>query len=278
MWDKRQVEFDGGQVEFDYLVLATGARHSYFGHDAWSADAPGLKSIDDATAMRRRLLLAFERAETCTDADERRRLLRFVIVGAGPTGVELAGGIAELAHFTLAADFRRIDPRSARVMLVEAGPRVLPTFDDALSEYAQAALERLHVEVRVNAPVTHCDNTGIRIGDERIAAATTLWAAGVRGVAGGRVAGRPDRPRRPRECESRSVHRRRTERVRDRRRRSPWTDRRGRSGAGNRAGRQAAGSVRRPRDHRTNQRQGGHHRRSAMRTPATWPRSVASRL
>ena len=177
--DKQQVEFDGGPVDFDYLVLATGARHSYFGHDAWSADAPGLKSIDDATAMRRRLLLAFERAETCSDPDERQRLLRFVIVGAGPTGVELAGGIAELAHFTLAADFRRIDPRSARVTLVEAGPRVLPTFDDALSEYAQAALERLQVEVRVNAPVTHCDNTGIRIGDERIAAATTLWAAGV---------------------------------------------------------------------------------------------------
>ena len=119
--------------------------HSYFGNDTWSANAPGLKSIDDATAIRRRLLLAFERAETCDDPVERERLMRFLIVGAGPTGVELAGAIAELAHFTLAADFRRIDPRSAKVTLIEAGPRVLPAFDEAMSAYARCALERLNV-------------------------------------------------------------------------------------------------------------------------------------
>ena len=174
-----QVGFEGRRIDFDYLVLATGARHSYFGNDTWSANAPGLKSIDDATAIRRRLLLAFERAETCDDPVERERLMRFLIVGAGPTGVELAGAIAELAHFTLAADFRRIDPRSAKVTLIEAGPRVLPAFDEAMSAYARCALERLNVEVRVDSPVTDCDAGGVVIGGERIDAATTLWAAGV---------------------------------------------------------------------------------------------------
>ena len=174
-----QVGFAGRRIDFDYLVLATGARHSYFGNDTWSANAPGLKSIDDATAIRRRLLLAFERAETCDDPVERERLMRFLIVGAGPTGVELAGAIAELAHFTLAADFRRIDPRSAKVTLVEAGPRVLPAFDEAMSAYARCALERLNVEVRVGSPVTDCDARGVVIGGKRIDAATTLWAAGV---------------------------------------------------------------------------------------------------
>ena len=275
--DKRQVEFDGGQVEFDYLVLATGTRHSYFGHDAWSADAPGLKSIDDATAMRRRLLLAFERAETCSDADERQRLLRFVIVGAGPTGVELASGIAELAHFTLAADFRRIDPRSARVTLVEAGPRVLPTFDDALSEYAQAALERLHVEVRVNAPVTHCDNTGIRIGDERIAAATTLWAAGVAASPVGEWLGVPtDRAGRVSVSPDLSIDGAPNVFVIGDA--AAVTDRRGVQVPGIAPAAKQQGRYVARRDHRTNQRPRGHHRPSAMRTPATWPRLVASRL
>ncbi len=177
--DKRLVNFKDERIEFDYLVLATGAQHSYFGNDEWSHSAPGLKSINDATAIRRRLLLAFEQAESCNDPSERERLLRFLIVGAGPTGVELAGAIAELAHFTLAADFRRIDPRSAKVLLVEAGSRVLPTFDESISRYAIKALERLHVEVRVNSPVTHCDASGVVIGDEKVDAATTLWAAGV---------------------------------------------------------------------------------------------------
>ena len=175
----QQVNFNGKPIDYEYLILATGAQHSYFGNDAWSYCAPGLKSISDATGIRRRLLLAFEQAETCDDPRERERLLRFLIVGAGPTGVELAGAIAELAHFTLAADFRRIDPRSATVLLVEAGPRVLPSFDEASSNYAKTALERLHVEVRVNSPVTRCDANGVVIGTEIVDAATTLWAAGV---------------------------------------------------------------------------------------------------
>jgi NADH dehydrogenase len=142
-----------------------------------------LKSVDDATSIRRRLLLAFEQAESSADPVERERLLRFVIVGAGPTGVELAGAIAELAHRTLARDFRRIDPRSARVVLVEAGPRVLPAFTEPMSAYAQRALERLHVDVRVRTPVVDCDALGVTLGAderrERLPAATVIWAAGV---------------------------------------------------------------------------------------------------
>jgi NADH dehydrogenase len=198
----RQLQLADGTLDFDYLVLATGAQHAYFGHDDWRDLAPGLKSIDDATAMRRRLLLAFEQAENCADPAERERLLRFVIVGAGPTGVELAGALAELAHHTLAKDFRRIDPRSARVVLVEAGPRVLPTFSAPMSAYARRALERLGVEVRVNVPVTACDASGVTLGPgdgagdsagdsavgaagagagprgERLAAASIIWQPG----------------------------------------------------------------------------------------------------
>ena len=176
----RQVVLHSERVAYDYLVLATGATHSYFGNEAWAESAPGLKSIDDATAIRTRLLLAFERAEMCTDDSARERLMRFVIVGGGPTGVELAGTIAELAHRTLAADFRRIDPRSARVVLVEAGPRLLPSFEASISDYAKRALERLGVEVRVDSRVTHCDDHGVKIHDEVLPAATTLWAAGVK--------------------------------------------------------------------------------------------------
>ncbi len=179
----RQLELSGSRFGFDFLVLATGAQHAYFGHETWRQWAPGLKSVDDATSIRRRLLLAFEQAETSTDAAERERLLRFVIVGAGPTGVELAGAIAELAHHTLARDFRRIDPRSARVVLVEAGPRVLPAFSEPMSAYAQRALERLHVDVRVQTPVVDCDPLGVTLGAnnlrERMPAATVIWAAGV---------------------------------------------------------------------------------------------------
>jgi NADH dehydrogenase len=179
----RQLQLAGSRLDFDYLVLATGAQHGYFGHEAWREWAPGLKSVDDATRMRRRLLLAFEQAENSDDPIERERLLRFVIVGAGPTGVELAGAIAELAHHTLARDFRRIDPRSARVVLVEAGPRVLPTFTEPMSAYAQRALERLHVEVRVRTPVVDCDAGGVTLGAgesrQVLPAATVIWAAGV---------------------------------------------------------------------------------------------------
>lgn len=185
----RRVALKHENIAFDYLVLATGATHSYFGHDEWAQVAPGLKSIDDATAIRRRLLLAFEQAEMCADEGNRERLMRFVVVGGGPTGVELAGTIAELAHRTLAADFRRIDPRSARVVLVEAGARLLPAFDASVSAYARSALERLGVEVRLNSRVTLCDTDGVYIGSEAMSAATILWAAGVQASPAGRWLG-----------------------------------------------------------------------------------------
>ena len=166
-------------LSFDYLVVATGAKHAYFGHDEWISVAPGLKSIDDATFIRRRLLKAFEQAEMTEDKQARDRLMQFVIVGGGPTGVELAGAIAELAHFTLAADFRRIDPRSASITLVEAGPRILPTFHESLSDYAKRSLIKLGVKVKVNSMVTECSNDGVLLGEQHIAAANIIWAAGV---------------------------------------------------------------------------------------------------
>lgn len=166
-------------LPYDHLVLATGARHSYFGRDDWEKDAPGLKKIDDATAIRRRILLAFEQAETTGDDAERARLLTFVIVGAGPTGVELAGAIAELARFGLAREFRGFDPAAARVVLVQSGDRVLPVFPERLSTHAQASLERLGVEVRLKGKVTRVDDRGVIVNNERIDAGTILWAAGV---------------------------------------------------------------------------------------------------
>ena len=144
-----------------------------------SRSRPGLKNIEDATDIRRRILLAFEQAETAEDENERRRLLTFVIVGGGPTGVEMAGAIAELSRRALAADFRNVDPRQARVILIEAGPRLLPAFPERLSAGAPRALERLGVEVRLGAPVTACDADGVAVGEERIATRTVLWAAGV---------------------------------------------------------------------------------------------------
>jgi NADH dehydrogenase len=176
---RREVIAEGRRLPFDYLVVATGAEHAYFGHD-WASYAPGLKTIDDATYLRRRILLAFERAETETDPDERRRLLNFVVVGGGPTGVEMAGAIAELAKRALAADFRSIDPRSARIILIEAAPRLLTPFEPSLSEAARNALEQLGVEVRVGAGVTDCDFSGVTIGQERIETRTIMWAAGVK--------------------------------------------------------------------------------------------------
>lgn len=166
-------------IPYDQLVIATGARESYFGHDEWAAVTSGLKTIEDATTMRRRILAAFERAEDCADEIERHRLLTFVIVGSGPTGVELAGALAELARAALARDFRHIDPTTARIVLVEAGPRLLPGFPASLSEAAARALARLGVEVRLGARVTSCGADGARLGDEQIASRTVIWAAGV---------------------------------------------------------------------------------------------------
>ena len=188
---ERTVELEDRTIPFDYLVVATGSTHSYFGHAEWRALAPGLKSIDDATQIRRRILRAFEAAEIEDDPAARDRLLRFVIVGGGPTGVELAGTIAELAHHTLAKDFRRIDPSAAKVILVEAGPRVLAAFHEPQSAYAARALARLGVEVRVGAAVTACDERGVALGAERIESATVLWAAGVAASPVGRWLGLP---------------------------------------------------------------------------------------
>jgi len=173
------VEIDGRQLPYDYLVLATGSRHDYFGKDAWEDIAPGLKKIDDATAIRRRMLVAFELAEACEDDIERAALLTFVIVGAGPTGVELSGAIAELARLGMEKDFRRFDPATTRVILVQAGPRVLPSFPESLSARAQRSLEKLGIEVRLNGRVNVVDQAGVMIGEERIAARTVIWAAGV---------------------------------------------------------------------------------------------------
>lgn len=176
---RNEVIAEGHRIPFDYLVVASGAQQAYFGHLDWAQDAPGLKTIDDAIYLRRRILLAFEKAETEPDPEERRRLLNFVVVGGGATGVELAGAIAELAKHALASDFRTINPRSARIVLVEAGSRVLSEFDPSLSRCAQRALEQLGVEVRVGTAVTGCDEAGISLGTERIDSRTIMWAAGV---------------------------------------------------------------------------------------------------
>lgn len=175
----RRMQLARTELDFDYLVLAPGSTHFYFGHEEWQPFAPGLKNIDDATEIRRRILTAFERAETEPDARERERLLRFVIVGGGPTGVELAGTIAELAHRTLVRDFRVIDPRSARVTLVEAGPRLLAGFESSLAAYAHRALERLGVDVRVSSVVTQVADESVLVDDAPIEAGTVIWAAGV---------------------------------------------------------------------------------------------------
>jgi len=179
--DARAVLFMGGRrIAYDYLVLATGATHSYFGHEEWSPAAPGLKRIEDATDIRRRLLLAFERAELEDDEAERRRLMTFIVVGGGPTGVEMAGAIADMARLTLARDFRRIDPRNARIVLVEAGSRLLAAFPETLSGYAQRALQSMGVEVWTSAPVVELDTRGVSTAQgNRVEAATIIWAAGV---------------------------------------------------------------------------------------------------
>lgn len=175
-----QVQIAGdAPVDYDFLVLGTGATHSYFGHDEWRQHAPGLKQIVDATAIREHILLAFERAETTEEPDERQRLMTFVVVGGGPTGVEMAGAIAELARTILADNFRHIHPADARIHLVEAGPRLLPAFPEKLSEAARQSLERLGIDVLLNQAVTKCDADGVEIGTRRIEAHTIVWGAGV---------------------------------------------------------------------------------------------------
>jgi NADH dehydrogenase len=176
---QRQVQTRSGAIAYDQLIVATGATHSYFGHDEWAGVAPGLKHIEDATRIRRSILLAFEQAEVSSDKAERRRLLTFVIVGGGATGVEMAGAIAEIARLTIAYDFRRVDPRTARIILLEAGPRVLPALPQDLSDYAAAALTRMGVEVRTSTRVTNCDACGVDLDPGRIDAGTLIWAAGV---------------------------------------------------------------------------------------------------
>ena len=182
---------DGGAVRYDTLVLATGARHAYFGHDEWEPYAPGLKTLEDATSIRRRILLSFERAERETDPERRAALLTFVIVGGGPTGVELAGAIAELAYHNLPSEYRHIDTRKARVVLIEAGPRILPSFTEDLSAYARAALERLGVEIQLGSAVSECSGQGVIYGDRPLAAKVILWAAGVRASPAAAWAGLP---------------------------------------------------------------------------------------
>jgi NADH dehydrogenase len=177
---KRVLLDDADALSYDTLVLATGARHAYFGHDEWEPFAPGLKTLEDATTLRRRILVAFERAERESDPRARAAHMTFVIIGAGPTGVELAGTIAELAQHTLPPDFRNIDTHKARVVLIEAGPRVLAGFADDLSAYAQASLESIDVEVMLGQPVTECSADGVVFGGKRLEARTIIWAAGVR--------------------------------------------------------------------------------------------------
>ncbi|MEX2114928.1 MAG: NAD(P)/FAD-dependent oxidoreductase, partial [Pirellulales bacterium] len=180
---------DFAEISFDYLIVACGSRHSYFGHDEWEEYAPGLKTLEQATEIRRRVLSAFEEAERCDSPQERTRYLTFAIVGGGPTGVELAGAIGEMSRFTLARDFRNVDATQSRVILLEAGPRILPSFSPELAARAVRDLEHLGVHVWVNSAVTNIDADGIEIGKERIHAATVLWAAGVQADTLGAKAG-----------------------------------------------------------------------------------------
>jgi len=177
--EKRFIFGEGHEIGFDYLILACGARHSYFGHPEWEEFAPGLKTLEQATEMRRRMLVAFELAENELDPDVQRAYLTFVVVGAGPTGVELAGAIADISRTAMLGDFRRIDPSKAHIVLLEAAPRVLTAFSDELSERARRDLAEIGVEVRTNAKVEAIDAQGVTIASQRLAARTVFWAAGV---------------------------------------------------------------------------------------------------
>lgn len=176
----RAVRADTIELPYDYLVIATGVTHSYFGHDGWQAAAPGLKTLTDATKIRSRVLLSFERAELASTEADRKRLLTFVIVGGGPTGVEMAGAIAEIARQTLRFDFRNIDPRAARILLIEAGPRILPTFPEELSAYAEKSLRKMGVEVMTSTMVTDVQRDHVMLGERKISSEAIVWAAGVK--------------------------------------------------------------------------------------------------
>ena len=177
---QQEVVLDEGRVPYDYLVIATGARHSYFGHDDWEAFAPGLKSLEDALEIRSRIFVAFEEAERTDDDAERDRLMTFVVVGGGPTGVELAGALGEISRHTLTrGEYKRIDPTWARIYLFEAGPRILASFPERLSKRALKELNQLGVRVQTSTPVTDIDADGVQVGEKKIRAATVLWAAGV---------------------------------------------------------------------------------------------------
>ncbi len=175
----RRVKLRALELEYDYLIVAAGATHAYFGHDEWAPFAPGLKTLEDALEIRRRVLLAYELAERCAASGTPARPLNFVIVGAGPTGVELAGALAEIAHQALIRDFRHIDPGMSRIILLEGGPRILPAYPENLSRKAEAQLRRLGVEVRTSTMVTGIEAGAVMIGSERLPSAVTLWAAGV---------------------------------------------------------------------------------------------------
>jgi NADH dehydrogenase len=189
--EARKLRLAEGEIAYDFLILATGATHSYFGHDGWALCAPGLKSLEDALDIRNRVLVAFERAEAVEDPELRRAFLTFVVVGGGPTGVEMAGAFAEIARHTVARDFRRIDPRASRVLLVEAGSRILPAFPEDLSAKAVRQLESLGVQVWTGAAVTGVDAEGVSLGADRVAARTIVWAAGVQASPLGRTLGVP---------------------------------------------------------------------------------------
>lgn len=176
---RRRVILTDGELEYDAVIVAAGAANSYFGHDEWEPVAPSLKSLEDALEIRRRVLLAYEAAERSTDAAERRALLTFVVIGGGPTGVEMAGALAEISRRTVAADFRVIDPTQARIVLLEGGPRVLPSFPEALSKKAEAQLRRLGVEVRTRSLVTNLSPDAVWVGGEQIRSRAVIWAAGV---------------------------------------------------------------------------------------------------
>jgi NADH dehydrogenase len=199
------IQLDSGSLAYDYAVVAAGAGHSYFGHDEWAPHAPGLKTMEDAVEIRRRVLLAFEHAERAEDEAGQREWLTFAVIGAGPTGAELAGALTEIARHTLRGEFRRIQPRDARVILIEAADRVLPPYPPELSEKARQQLERLGVEVRTGTMVTGVDAAGVQVGDERIAARTVLWAAGVAASPLGRMLGPCDRAGRLRVLEDLTV-------------------------------------------------------------------------